>query len=149
MRIELLFVLLMFASCGSISKNVEVGSYRDVQEERFEHTKMADLSSLNWKDSSKKKILITEKQIEYSDPDSTGKQHAVKETIREAKIVSVDSSMIEFADTAVTETIKYEDKDIIEEVEERKDVRVFDFKVIFGIFFFLLFIVVYACRRAR
>lgn len=123
MRIEQLIfagvICMLLAGCGAYSKSVDVR----VEEERkqFAMSEMSGIGEMRGNAWMSEGVSVTETEVHYSLPDSTGRQHITKTVTR---TVDKDKSIavaIENEDSITSKDMKIEETESkIEEAENKE-----------------------------
>lgn len=106
-------------SCGLYKKSVK--EHSEVERQEWKMTRMSGIGAVHGNARMSEGVSVTETEVHYSLPDSSGKQHIVMAVIRKSEIEKDMDVMIEAEDSmSVTEDVgKSEHEDM--EVEEEKN----------------------------
>lgn len=106
-------------SCGSSSKSVKRQS--KVERQELKMTRMSGIGVVHGDARMSEGVSVTETEVHYSLPDSSGRQHIVKTVIRASEIDRNTNVLIEMEDSMeVTKDIRSAEKEDTEVKEEKK-----------------------------
>lgn len=110
-------IILVMISCGSSSKSVK--GHSEVERQEWNMTHMSGIGVVHGNARMSEGVSVTETEVHYSLPDSSGKQHIVKAVIRKSEIEKDMDVMIEAEDSmSITEDVsrsEHEDMEVEEE----------------------------------
>lgn len=110
-------IILVMISCGSSSKSVK--GHSEVERQEWKMTHMSGIGVVHGNARMSEGVSVTETEVHYSLPDSSGKQHIVKAVIRKSEIEKDMDVMIEAEDSmSITEDVsrsEHEDMEVEEE----------------------------------
>lgn len=110
-------IILVTISCGSSSKSVK--EHSEVERQEWRMTRMSGIGVVHGNARMSEGVSVTETEVHYSLPDSSGKQHIVKAVVRKSEIEKDTDVMIEAEDSmSITEDVsrsEHEDMEVEEE----------------------------------
>lgn len=123
MRIEQLIfagvICMLLAGCGAYSKSVDVR----VEEERKQlaMSEMSGIGEMRGNAWMSEGVSVTETEVHYSLPDSTGRQHITKTVTRTVDTDKCIAVAIEKEDSITSKDMKIEETESKIEEEENKE----------------------------
>lgn len=110
-------IMVLLTACGASRKSMEKGS--EVERKALALSEMSGIGVVHGNARMSEGVSVTETEVHYSLPDSTGRQHVTKTVTRQTDVKREAD-----AEVVAEDSVKVTDMDMMEDemkVEERED----------------------------
>lgn len=112
-------IMVLLTACGASRKSMEKGS--EVERQALALSEMSGIGVVHGNARMSEGVSVTETEVHYSLPDSTGRQHVTKTVTRQTDVKrEADAEMVAEDSMKVTETDMTKEEMKVEEREDKE-----------------------------